>query len=69
MGLWHGLALHYILYGLYHAALLSGYDAFARWNKTAKRWGEGRAQTVADLLLTFHAIAFGMLLFSGRLIP
>ena len=69
MGVWHGPTWHYILYGLYHAALLSSYDAFARWNKTAKRWGEGRMQTAVDLLLTFHAIAFGMLLFSGRLIP
>ena len=67
MGVWHGPTWHYISYGLYHAALLSGYDAFARWNKAAKRWPEGRAQSVADVLLTFHAVAFGMLLFSGRL--
>jgi membrane protein involved in D-alanine export len=69
MGLWHGLSRHYILYGLFHAALLSGYDWFARWNKEWQWWGSGRWQTGADILLTFHSIAFGLLLFSGRLTP
>jgi membrane protein involved in D-alanine export len=69
MGVWHGLTLHYILYGLYHAALLSGYDWFARWNKQRKFLGESALQIFANRLLTFHAIAFGLLLFSGRLTP
>lgn len=67
MGVWHGLAWHYILYGLYHAALLSGYDWFARWNKERKLWRDGRIQRVVDVLLTFHAFAFGLLIFSGKL--
>jgi membrane protein involved in D-alanine export len=69
MGVWHGLGLHYILYGFYHAALLAGYDWFARWNKERKLWADGGWQLWADRLLTFHAIAFGLLLFSGRLTP
>jgi membrane protein involved in D-alanine export len=69
MGLWHGLALHYILYGLYHAALLCGYDWFARWNKRAKRWGDGPFWRAGNIVLTFHAFAFGILLFNGRLTP
>ena len=69
MGVWHGLALDYILYGLYHAALLSGYDWFARWNKRTKRWGDGPAWRWANVALTFHAFAFGILLFNGRLTP
>jgi len=69
MGVWHGLATHYILYGLYHAALLSGYDWFSRWNKQHKWLGESAPQIFANRLLTFHAIAFGLLLFSGRLTP
>lgn len=69
MGVWHGLTLHYILYGIFHAGLLSGYDWFARWNKERKVWGNARWQTAVDILLTFHAIAFGLLLFSGRLTP
>lgn len=69
MGVWHGLSLHYILYGFYHAALLSFYDWFARWNKTRKLFGESAAQILFNRLATFHAIAFGLLLFSGRLTP
>jgi len=67
MGVWHGLAWHYILYGLYHAALLSGYDWFARWNKQRKLWPDGPGPAFVDRLLTFHAFAFGLLLFSGKL--
>ncbi|MEY5027247.1 MAG: hypothetical protein RLZZ244_2775 [Verrucomicrobiota bacterium] len=69
MGVWHGLTRYYILYGLYHAAILSFYDWFARWNKTRKFWGNAAWQTGVDVLLTFHAFAFGLLLFSGRLHP
>ncbi len=69
MGIWHGLALHYILYGFYHAGLLSFYDWFARWNKERKFLGEGPGQIFCNRLMTFHAIAFGLLLFSGRLTP
>ncbi len=69
MGVWHGLSLHYILYGFYHAALLSFYDWFARWNKERKVWGDAYWQVSLDRLVTFHAIAFGLLLFSGRMTP
>lgn len=69
MGIWHGVERYYLLYGAYHAALLSGYDAFARWNKKSKWWGDGKYHRLADMLLTFHAIAFGLLIFSGHLFP
>lgn len=69
MGIWHGLALHYIAYGIYHATLLCGYDMFARWNKTAKLWGDGPWWRALNIGITFHIIALGMLLFSGRLTP
>ena len=67
MGIWHGTAKHYLLYGLYHAALLCGFDWFARWNKERKVWPESRIGRIGSILLTFHVVAFGLLLFSGRL--
>jgi membrane protein involved in D-alanine export len=67
MGIWHGTEFHYIIYGLYHATLLCAYDWFARWNKTAKRWPDGPYWRVANIILTMHAVAFGLLIFSGRL--
>ncbi len=69
MGIWHGPEWHYILYGLYHATLLCSYDAFARWNKQRKFWPEGPFWRWCNVLLTFHAFAFGLLIFSGRLSP
>ena len=69
MGVWHGLNFHYIAYGMYHAILLCGYDVFARWNKVAKVWGDGPWWRVLNIAITFHIIALGMLLFSGRLTP
>ena len=69
MGIWHGPERYYMIYGAYHAALLSGYDAFARWNKQKKVWKDGGLWRVGNILLTFHAVAFGLLIFSGRLSP
>ena len=69
MGVWHGLSLHYVIYGLYHASLLSFYDWFARWNKERKIWGSTRWHGMADIFVTFHVVALGLLLFSGRLTP
>ena len=69
MGIWHGTEMHYLIYGIYHAALLSGYDWFARWNKQSKVWGDGPGWRVGNIILTIHVIAFGLLIFSGRLSP
>jgi membrane protein involved in D-alanine export len=67
MGLWHGFRPHFILYGLYHGTLLSGFDIFSRWNKQRHLWRSGPLWDFASIFLTFHAFAFGLLLFSGHL--
>ena len=67
MGLWHGIAVQYVLYGLYHAALLSGHTALSRWGKKRKWWGRGRGWAVASWFLTFNLVCVGFLIFSGRL--
>ena len=67
MGVWHGLALHFIVYGLYHAALLIGYEIFERWNKQRRLWGEGLLWRGLGVVLTVNAVCFGLLLFSGYL--
>ena len=69
MGVWHGLALHYIVYGIYHAILVTGYDYFARWNKKTKRIADTTRNRWLARIVTFNIVAFGMLIFSGRLIP
>jgi len=67
MGLWHGTTPNYMLYGLYHGTLLASYDAFSRWSKQRKLWGEGRLWHAAEVITTFNCVCFGFLLFSGHL--
>ncbi|MFN8486534.1 MAG: D-alanyl-lipoteichoic acid biosynthesis protein DltB [Caldilineaceae bacterium] len=68
MGLWHGPTLHYLLYGLYHAIWFVSHDWFSRWNKQTKLWGDSWAWQVASVLVTFHLVCFGFLIFSGRIL-
>ncbi len=68
MGLWHGTATNYLLYGMYHAVLFSAYDYFQRWNKTHKLWKEGPLWTALGIFGTFNLVCFGFLIFSGRII-
>ena len=66
MGLWHGFALQYVAYGLYHAALLTGHDLFSRWNKQHNAWGEGALWGLAGIVLTSQSVCFGFLISSGH---
>lgn len=68
MGVWHGLALHYILYGIYHAFLIISFDIFERMNKRYKFWPKNRATQFVSIIITFHVICFGFYIFSGHLI-
>ncbi|MFN8473582.1 MAG: D-alanyl-lipoteichoic acid biosynthesis protein DltB [Anaerolineae bacterium] len=67
IGMWHGLQPNYILYGLYHAVLMIGYEWFSRWNKAHKVWGEGRLWHAAAVFVTFNVVCVGFLIFSGHL--
>jgi membrane protein involved in D-alanine export len=67
MGVWHGFALQYIAYGLYHAILLTGHDMFSRWNSSHRVWGDSVRWRCAGILITSQFVCFGFLIFSGRL--
>ena len=67
MGLWHGTGLNYLIYGCYHACLLTAHDLFVRWNKKRHWWGTGPGWRLASILLTAHLVCFGFLIFSGHL--
>lgn len=69
MGLWHGTTLNYLVYGVYHGALLSGHQFFDRWNKTHHLWGDSLPWRIAGIVTTFHLVCLGFLIFSGHLFP
>jgi membrane protein involved in D-alanine export len=71
MGFWHGTEVRYLIYGFYHAVLVTAHDVFARWNKPhpdrpARLWGNSLPWQAAGILVTVHAVCFGFLIFSGR---
>lgn len=68
MGLWHGLAIQYIIYGVYHALLMVAYNSFERFNKKHKWWPQNKFTHVAAIIITFHFVCFGFYIFSGQLI-
>jgi membrane protein involved in D-alanine export len=69
MGLWHGPHVRYIVYGLYHAVLLIGFDVYKRVRPRSLSTRPSWARSAVATLVTVHAVCFGFLIFSGHLIP
>ena len=67
MGLWHGLEAHFIIYGIYQAALLSGFHIFSEWSKSRAWPTHHPLWRAGAMFTTFHLVCFGLLIFSGRL--
>ncbi|MGH0803015.1 D-alanyl-lipoteichoic acid biosynthesis protein DltB, partial [Bacillus cereus] len=70
MGIWHiqGSAVaQYVIYGLYHAALFILFDIFERKNKKHKFWPNNKFAHILAIVITFHVVCFGFLIFSGHL--
>jgi len=65
IGLWHGLAWHYLAWGLYHAAGLLIYRAYTDLFRGGDRGiRPGLWRRLGAGLFTFHFVAFGWLLFA-----
>src|SRR5205085_1858120 len=67
MGLWHGTALRYVAYGLYHATLMAGYTAWTHRRPPVAAAPARWPYRAASMFVTFHLVCFGLLIFSGRL--
>lgn len=68
MGIWHGITPGYILYGLYHGALLSLTEVFQKKSKFYKKYKNTAAYKIASWFLTMQLVMFGFLIFSGHII-
>jgi len=67
MGLWHGINLHFIIYGIYHGVLMCVNDWMDNNLKGFKKFKNSSAGSVLCTFVTFHVVAFGLLIFSGKL--
>ena len=68
MGAWHGLQPQYLLYGVYHSALMCLNEVLDLHCKPFRSFKNHGAGQVVCVLVTFHLFSFGLLSFSGRLI-
>ena len=68
MGAWHGLQPQYLLYGVYHSALMCLNEVLDLHCKPCRSFKNHGAGQVVCVLVTFHLFSFGLLIFSGRLI-
>lgn len=68
MGARHGLQPQYLLYGVYHSALMCLNEVLDLHCKSFRSFKTHGAGQVVCVLVTFHLFSFGLLIFSGRLI-
>ncbi len=68
MGIWHGLAPHYLVYGAYHSALMCLNEYLDLHWKPFKKLKRQVWSQLCCMAVTFHLFAFGLLIFSGRLL-
>lgn len=68
MGAWHGLQPQYLLYGVYHSALMCLNEVLDLHCKPFRSFKNHGAGQVVCVLVTFHLFSFGLLIFPGRLI-
>jgi membrane protein involved in D-alanine export len=66
MGIWHGFYLFYVLYGIYQGLMLVLTDIYIK-SKIYRNFKKSKFYNVVSVAITFHIVAFGLLLFSGCL--
>lgn len=68
MGIWHGLDLSYILYGLYHGVLLALTETYQKKSEFYKKNKDKRWYVLMSWFVTMQIYIFGFYIFSGRLL-
>ena len=68
MGLWHGTGIQFLLYGLYHGVMLVGYDVYEKSVPWHKRLKDVLWYRLFMIVVTFHIVMVGFLIFSGQVI-
>lgn len=66
MGIWHGLDIYYIMYGLYHGILLALTEIYQKKSKFHKKHKKEKWYKGISWFITFNLAMFGFFIFSGR---
>lgn len=62
-GLWHGPAWHFVIWGIYHAALMIVYIRIEPLLKTVRKTVPEKFYTAVSIFITFNAVTLGWVLF------
>ena len=68
MGVWHGLTVDYLAYGIYHGLLLAGCELIERKWGFYKKHKCDRVFRICSWAVTMVAVIFGFALFSGQVL-
>jgi len=66
MGLWHGLDIYYIIYGLYHGMLLAVTEIWQKKSLFYKKHKKDKSFIAVETVITFNLVMFGLFIFSGH---
>lgn len=67
MGVWHGFAIHFIAYGLYHGLLLAIVEIYQKKSKFYKKHKQKKWYIALSWFINLNLVMFGFLIFSGYL--
>ncbi|MDO4481642.1 MAG: D-alanyl-lipoteichoic acid biosynthesis protein DltB [Bacillota bacterium] len=68
MGVWHGIDISYIIYGLYHGTILALTEVYQKKSMFYKKHKKEKLYIAASWFVTFNLVMFGFFIFSGRFI-
>lgn len=67
-GLWHGIELKYIVFGVYNGILYATTYVFIKKSALYEIVRENSVLSILSYILTFCLVSFGFLIFSGRIL-
>lgn len=67
MGIWHGLSVHYILYGVYHGCILAFLEVYQKKSSFYKKNKNRKWYIAVSWFINLNVVMLGFLIFSGYL--
>ncbi|NLG10923.1 MAG: D-alanyl-lipoteichoic acid biosynthesis protein DltB, partial [Coriobacteriaceae bacterium] len=68
MGIWHGVSVSYIMYGIYHGVLIAATEIYQKKSRFHHRYKNTRPYRLLSWFVTMNAVFLGFFIFSGEFI-